>query len=296
MGFPWPDGRRVAVALTWDVDGESAHYVRFPERAKNQLSELHQRLFGPQVGIWRVLGLLERHGVPGTFYIPSYTAMIHPEIVRAIVRAGHPIGLHGHLHEQLETLDEQEENDVMRVSKGILSELCGYTPTLYRAPAWELNRRTPEILVRHGCRSDSSLMDDEIPYALDTPAGPLIEIPIQWALDDAEFWAHSRANRDKALADPETALAFWRGEFDGFYQDGCCYVLTLHPFVSGRPTMIAALERLVEHIKGFSDVWWTTMEEITAHAERLLSEGKLAHRQSPPGEPVRSPVMSLRPS
>jgi peptidoglycan-N-acetylglucosamine deacetylase len=287
MGFPWPNGQRVAVALTWDVDGESAQYVRFPERAKHQLSELHQRLFGPQVGVWRVLRLLERQGVPGTFYIPSYTAMIHQDVVRAIVRAGYPIGLHGHLHEQLETLDEQQENDVMLVSKGILSELCGYTPTLYRAPAWELNRRTPEILVRHGCRSDSSLMDDEVPYALDTPAGPLIEIPIQWALDDAEYWAHSRVNRDKALADPETALAFWRGEFDGFYEDGCCYVLTLHPFVSGRPTMIAAIESLIEYIKGFSDVWWTTMEEITAHAEHLLSTGKLAHRQSPPGDPVR---------
>jgi peptidoglycan/xylan/chitin deacetylase (PgdA/CDA1 family) len=287
MAFPWPDNHRMAVCLTWDVDGESAQYVRYPDRARNQLSELHQRLFGPQVGVWRVLRLLEKHGVPATFYIPSYTAMMHPEIVEAFVRAGYPVGLHGHLHETLDTVDEQHENEIMRVSKEILGEQCGYTPTLYRSPSWELNRRTPEILVRHGVRSDSSLMDDEVPYALETPAGPLIEIPIQWALDDAEFWMHSRVNRDKAFANPDTAFAFWRGEFEGFYEDGGCFVLTLHPFISGRHTTMSVVDRIIKHIKGFPGVWWTTMEEVTAHAERLLAAGKLPRRESPPPQPVK---------
>ena len=285
--FPWPDGHRVAVCLTWDVDGESAQYFRFPERAKHQLAELHQRMFGPQVGIWRVLELLERHRLPGTFYIPSYIALIHPEVVDAIRLPGHPIGLHGHLHEALETLTEEQEIAVLSTSKRILGARCGYTPTLYRAPAWELNRRTPEILVRHGCRSDSSLMDDEVPYALETPAGPLIEIPIQWALDDAEYWAHSRVNRDKALSDPETVFRLWSAEFEGFYEEGACFVLTLHPFISGRHAAIQTIERLILHIAGFRNVWWTTMEAVTAHAERLLKEGKLAARTSPPPEPVK---------
>ncbi|MGH7329621.1 MAG: polysaccharide deacetylase family protein [Polyangiaceae bacterium] len=117
----WPNGKVMAVCLTWDVDGESAQYFRFPDRARNQLSELHQRLFGPQVGVWRVLRMLEKHGVPGTFYIPSFTAMMHPEVVKAFVSAGYPVGLHGHMHEAVELLDEQQENEVMRISKEILS-------------------------------------------------------------------------------------------------------------------------------------------------------------------------------
>lgn len=285
-GFPWPDGYRCAVCLTWDVDGETGVYFRFPERARDLLGELHQRLFGPQVGIWRILRMLEEYAVPATFYVPSYISMIHPQVVRAFVEGGYPVGLHGHLHEALETLDEQQESDILILSKRILSGVCGYTPTLYRAPAWELNRRTPELLVRHGCRSDSSLMDDEIPYALETAAGPLVQIPIQWALDDAEYWAHTRTNRDKALADPQTVLSFWRGEFDGFYRDGGCYVLTLHPFISGRHATMATLERLIAYIKGFPDVWWATMEDVTAHAERLLAQGRLPRRRSPLAEPL----------
>lgn len=288
-GFSWPEGYRCAVCLTWDVDGETGVYFRYPERAYNLLGELHQRLFGPQVGVWRILRMLEKHSVPATFYVPSYIAMIHPDVVRAFVQAGYPVGLHGHLHEALETLDEQQEIEVLNRSKAILSSVCGYTPTLYRAPAWELNRRTPELLVRHGIRSDSSLMDDEIPYALETPAGALIQIPIQWALDDAEYWGHTRANRDKALADPQTVFSFWRSEFDGFYRDGSCYVLTLHPFVSGRHATMATIERLIAYIKGFPDVWWATMEDVTAHAEALLAHGKLSRRSSPPPEPLPPP-------
>ncbi len=285
MPFAWPNGNRIAVCLTWDVDGESAQYVRYPDRAKNQLSELHQRLFGPQRGVWRVFDMLQRFGLPGTFYIPSYTAMIHPNVVRTMIANDYPVGLHGHLHESLDTLDEQQEIDVLRTSKAILADLCGYEPTLYRAPSWELNRRTPELLVKHGVRSDSSLMDDETPYALDTPAGPLIEIPIQWGLDDAEYWMHSRVNRDKALAHPDSAFAFWSGEFDGMYRDGACYVLTLHPFISGRHTYMATIERLIKHIMGYPNVWWTTMEAVTKHAEQLLAQGKLPRRTSPPPVP-----------
>jgi len=287
--FAWPKGYRCAVCFTWDVDGETGVYFRFPERARALLGELHQRLFGLQVGVWRILRMLEKHRIPATFYVPSYVAQIHPELVSAFVERGYPVGLHGHMHEALELLDERQENDVLDLSRKILANLCGYTPTLYRAPAWELNRRTPELLVRHGVRSDSSLMDDEVPYAMETPAGPLIQIPIQWALDDAEYWVHTRVNRDKALTDPQTVFTFWRTEFEGFYRDGGCYVMTLHPFISGRHATMATIERLIGYIKSFPDVWWATMEDVTAHAESLLGEGKLARRQSPPAQPLPPP-------
>lgn len=279
----WPDGKRVAVCLSWDVDGEAAQYVRFPERARGQLSELCQRAYGPRVGIWKVFDLLERHGLGATFYVPAHTARMHPDVVRAIVGAGHPLGLHGYLHETLDTLDEETEEAVLRRSQAVLGEIAGYRPAIYRAPSWELNRRTPEILARNGVRSDSSLMDDETPYALDTAAGRLVEIPIHWLLDDAEHWGHSRANRDKAIADPETVLRLWSSEFDGYYESGGCYVLTLHPFISGRFAYMRVVDRLIRHIQGFPGVWWTTLLAVTEWAE---AQPDLPVRRPPPAGPV----------
>ncbi len=279
----WPDGKRVAVCLSWDVDGEAAQYVRFPERARGQLSELCQRAYGPQVGVWKVLDLLQRHGLPATFYVPGYTARLHPDVVRAIVAAGHPLGLHGYLHETLDTLDEEQEEAVLRRSQAILGELAGYRPAIYRSPSWELNRRSPAILARNGVRSDSSLMDDERPYAIDTGSGRLIEIPIHWLLDDAEHWGHTRANRDKAIADPDAVYRLWSTEFDGYYESGGCYVLTLHPFISGRWAYMRVVERLVRHIQGCPGVWWTTLAAVTEWAE---AQPDLTLREPPAAAPV----------
>lgn len=273
----------MAVCLTWDVDGEPAQYVRFPERAANQLSELHQRMYGPNIGLFKVLRLLDKYGVPGTFYMPSYTAQLHPEAAREIVRHGFPIGLHGHLHESLDSLDAEQEEAVLVRSREVMGEFLGYAPTLYRAPSWELNRRTPELLRRHGVLSDSSLMDDEVPYWLKTEGGALLEVPIQWILDDAEHWNHSRANRDKAIADPDTVFRLWSAEFDGYYRSGGCYVLTLHPFISGRWAYMAVVERLIRYIRGFPGVWWTTIDEVTDWARR---QPDLARRTSPSPTPM----------
>jgi len=285
--FPWPGNSRVAVCLTWDVDGESAHYARAPERARNQLSELHQRAYGPRRGIWKVLSLLRKHSIPGTFYVPAYTAGIYPDVMKAIVECGHPIGLHGYMHETLDTLDKCAEEEVLVRAKTILTRVAGYEPTLYRAPSCELNRWTPELLVRHGILSDASLMDDDVPYALETNAGPLVEVPFQWLLDDYPFWGFSRLNRDKSIADPEAVFNIWKHEFDGAYGSGGCFVLTLHPFISGRWTCLYALECLIEYAKMRPDVWWTTVADVTQHARTLLEEGRLERRSSPPPEPVR---------
>lgn len=279
----WPNGHRVAVCLTWDVDGEPAQYVRFPERAAGQLSELHQRMYGPNIGVFKVLRLLDKYGVPGTFYMPSYTAQLHPEVTREIVRLGFPLGLHGYLHESLDTLNAEQEEAVLLRSREVLGEFLGCAPTLYRAPSWELNRRTPELLRRYGVLSDSSLMDDEVPYWLTTTGGELLEVPIQWILDDAEHWNHSRANRDKAIADPETVFRLWSTEFDGYYQSRGCYVLTLHPFISGRWAYMTVVERLVQYMRGFPGVWWTTVDHVTDWARQ---QPELTRRSSPAPTPI----------
>ena len=55
---------------------------------------------------------------------------------------------------------------------------------------WELNERTPALLVEYGFRFDSSLMDDDRPYLLDTGNGRLAELPVHWMLDDWEQYAY----------------------------------------------------------------------------------------------------------
>lgn len=275
----------MAVCLTWDVDGESAPYARMPDQAKKQLSELHQRRYGPTLGMPKILEMLKRHHLKGTFYIPSYIAGLYKEMTLTIAEEGHALGLHGHLHESMDDLSEKEEEAVLTKSLEIFTKLLGQAPKIYRSPSWELNRWTPDLLIKYGILSDSSLMDDEKPYVLQTEKGSIIEVPIQWLLDDAEYWMHTRNTREKPIADPETVLRIWRKEFDGYYQSGGCFVLTLHPFVSGRWVYMDAVERFIQYMKGFPNIWWTTVDQVTEYALQQQKEGKLVVKTPSPPRP-----------
>jgi hypothetical protein len=103
--FPaWPGDAEVAVALTFDVDGEAPWLSEGPGYAR-RLTMLSQGRFGPARGLGRILGLLAELDVMATFYVPGHTADQHPGAVEAIVAAGHEVGHHGYLHRGTDGLD-----------------------------------------------------------------------------------------------------------------------------------------------------------------------------------------------
>ena len=51
--------------------------------------------------------------------------------------------------------------------------------------------------------------------------------------------------------------------------EGGCFVLTMHPFLTGRPSRAAALDRLLERMQAIDGLWIATLGEIAAHVETL---------------------------
>src|ERR1700682_6479346 len=80
----WPGNARVAVCLSFDVDNES-YLLAAGETSPNTLSTGD---FAAQTGLPRVLRLLDRHHVPASFFIPAVSALLHPEMVPAILKNG----------------------------------------------------------------------------------------------------------------------------------------------------------------------------------------------------------------
>lgn len=269
--IPWPDGARCAVVLSFDIDGEAGLLGPRREHQK-RLSALSQAAFGPQVGVPRILELLKRHTLPASFYIPGYTAELYPHRVEAIKEAGHEIGHHGYLHERLDELaSEAEEEEILQKTVEVLQKITGEVPVGYRAPWWEINPGTPALLKRHGFLYDSSLMGNDAPYYIPAGEGRLLELPVTWLLDDWEQYAYSAAPRyGYAIEEPDKVFRLWAAEFEGLYEFGGCFMLTMHPQLTGRASRIRALEQLIRHIRGFPRVWWTTSRAI---AEFWTREG-----------------------
>lgn len=257
--FLWPAGRRCAAMLCFDVDGETTALSENPALASRR-TLMSQCEYGPKIGVPRLLGLLAHLGVPATFFVPGYIAERHPRMVAAIIAHGHEIGLHGYLHEKLAQLDEAEEEAILVRSIEILTQLTGVRPAGYRAPWFELNPWTPALLARHGVEYGASAMGDDVPYF---HSNGLVEIPGQWLLED---WEQFAFNADPAWGFiPENCAKvfdLWWREFEAMHEFGCCFVLTLHPWLSGRPSRVRLLEDLLTAMQAKGGVWFARGREL----------------------------------
>lgn len=106
----WHGPARPEVALTFD-DGPSPHTTP------------------------RVLAALAGGGARATFFLVGRKAVLHPQLVRAIVDAGHEVGLHGYEHDRLFSLrgSDHVARDIRR-TQAVLEQAGAPTPTLFRPP------------------------------------------------------------------------------------------------------------------------------------------------------------------
>jgi peptidoglycan/xylan/chitin deacetylase (PgdA/CDA1 family) len=269
----WPHGHRAAASFTFDVDAESAVLSASPGSEARAGIMSHQS-YGPLVGVPRILGILERHGVTATFFVPGYTAERYPRVVRHIVEAGHEVAHHGYLHEPLADVDAETEAGYLDRGLETLERVAGVRPVGYRAPMWEPTWNTPRLLAERGFLYDSSLMDADVPYEL-TVSGvrgvsSVVEIPIQWALDDWEQYCFLPGISGEGLIEsPTKAEEIWTLELDALRDVGGCFVLTNHPFLTGRPSRAAVLDRVISRALGHGDVWVASMRQIAEHVRGL---------------------------
>ena len=286
-GFRWPDGVRAAACFTFDVDAESAILFDHPEAAA-WLDVMSHQAYGARTGIARLLRILDRRAIRATFFIPGYSAERWPGICRAIRDAGHEIAHHGYLHEGAHGATPADEE--ARIARGLtsLDEILGVHPTGYRGPNWEMTYETPAILARRGFVYDSGLMDADHPYVLATSPDPgaptLVELPGHWALDDWEAYNYLPGiTGSGVISSPADVLARWTLELEALVDEGGLFMLTNHPFVSGRASRAVALERLIERAQAIDGLWIATAAEIAAHVATLGLEPVVHRRPILPG-------------
>ena len=256
---PWPGGAEVAVALTFDVDGEAPWLSEGPEY-ENRLTMLSQGRFGPARGVSRILDLLAGLDVPATFYIPGHTADQHPGVVEAILAAGHEVAHHGYLHRGTDGLDAAGQRAELEDGLTALGKL-GVRPDGYRSPGWELTPQTLDLLAELGFRYDSSLMADDRPYWVTSGTQPLLELPGHWSLCDWPYFGWT-SYHGGLLADPDGVARSWLAEYESARRDGRAVTYTMHPEAIGRGYLALMLERVITGIAGQGRPWFATHAQI----------------------------------
>lgn len=258
------------MALTFDVDAESIWLGRDPENARRP-GVLSQGTYSPRVAVPAILELLLRERVPATFFIPGLDADNHPDTVGAIYRAGHEIGHHGYEHVRADPNDPTGEDRSFMRAIDSLTRLAA-RPVGFRSPSWDFTGKTLELLKRERFLYSSNFMDDLACYR--HPESDLVELPVQWILDDAPFFLFGLGSNQRPIQPASHALEIWNEEFEGLYErGGLPYVLTMHPQLIGRPSRLRALAELIRFIKGHDAVWFATCRQIAEVAGTQLPRG-----------------------
>jgi peptidoglycan/xylan/chitin deacetylase (PgdA/CDA1 family) len=262
----WPNGARVAVALTFNVSNSANQLAR----GDTAVVAMTGGEFGAAQGLPRVLDLLDRHNVPATFFVAGVADLVDPQMVPEIVkRKRHEIGLLGWSDENVATLDAAEESRLLTRAIERVTASAGRKPVGARGPSGTISPHTFGVLKQLGLLYDSSLQARDDPYEVlleGRPSG-VVELPNNVYRNDQRFLTSARTGPG-LLPSPELIFETFRDDFEVAYQEGTLFVLTLHPHVVGMRSRIIYLDRLVHHIKGKPGVWFATGEQIARYIKK----------------------------
>jgi peptidoglycan/xylan/chitin deacetylase (PgdA/CDA1 family) len=256
----WPGGARCCVTLSFDADHETIP-LRDADESPMRIS---QGQYGNRQGIPRIRALLKRHGIPATFFYPAVSALLHPAEVRGVADEGHEIGIHSWIHEANTKLPPGVERDLTLRAADTLEKISGRRPVGMRTASWDFSVDTMSIIKEMGLLYDSSLMADDDAYELMDGGEPtgIVELPPEWIRDDAVYFNMVRFSALRPYTAPSAVEEIFRAEFDGAYEEGGMFLLTMHPHVIGHRSRIALLDRLVQYIRNRPGVWFATHEQV----------------------------------
>lgn len=272
FGLAWPNRSPVAVSLTFDVDAEAGLLGDSPTFAR-RLTSLSEGRFSVNRGVPRILELLARHHIKASFFVPGHTADCHPGLVEQLLKAGHEVGHHGHLHLRSDKVSVQEQLDEMQRGFEALQRAGAPKPAGYRSSSWELTPETFDMLIEHGFAYDSSCMGDDRPYFETWNGQQILELPVHWSLDDWPMFGWGIDNGGN-YTHPRTLADVWLAEYESARREGRHTTFTMHPEVIGRAARFEQLERFIERLVNDGDVWFARLDEVAAHVAPQLKKTK----------------------
>jgi peptidoglycan/xylan/chitin deacetylase (PgdA/CDA1 family) len=272
----WPNDIRVGVCLTFDVDGPLIwrSKVRVNPKFGNPVC-VSLGEFGPEVAVPRILTLLDRYDIPACFFIPGGTIEEYPDMVKSVHERGHEIGFHSYSHVNPADLSFEDQRADFERGLDLFEKTFKARPYGYRSPAADMDDKTWELLDEFDFVYDTTMMKTDFPYIRRMKKNNIVVLPMHWMLDD---WPHFGWNMYPSfpyqanIQSQEAVFEIWRGEFDGMYSldEGCVYTLCMHPQLMGRASRLFMLERLIQHIRQFPNVWIAKPIDLARAAQQAL--------------------------
>lgn len=248
----WPNGARVAV---WVIPNVEHFHIEIGNEAPD-IRNHSRRDYGNRVGVWRIMEVLQKHGVRGTVALNAEVARFYPRIMEEMTRLKWELMGHGLTNStRLIGLAEERETAIIAEARAAI-EQWGQKMRGWLGPGLSETWRTIDLLRAQGVEYVADWVNDDLPYRMNNG---LYSIPYSIELNDMPLF-----NMPSIAIDE-----FYRRiceTFDVLYEEGArngrVMAIALHPFLIGAPHRIRTLDRALTHIAAHGKVWFATGSEI----------------------------------
>jgi peptidoglycan/xylan/chitin deacetylase (PgdA/CDA1 family) len=261
----WPGGARVAlwvtVSLEWfplDQKGQPFKPLGSLQTAYPDLRHYTLRDYGNRVGIHRVMKALDKYAIKASVAVNAAVGARYPSLVGECGARGWEILGHGLDMDHLHYEGMKDEKALISKSLEVLrkhSKVRGWL-----SPAKSESKETLDLLAEEGIDYVCDWVNDDLPYEVLTRTKNLFAMPHSADIDDATILIGMHHDEDEFR---DQVI----DQFEVLHQEsqthgGRVMAISLHPWVTGQPYRIGALESALAHIMRHPGVWPATGAEI----------------------------------
>jgi hypothetical protein len=261
MSLPagWPEGKPLAVSVSVMLEGwtdDSAPGIGpMGNPLKAGVLDLQARSwaeYGPKVGAWRLLDILERLNVQSVFYVSGILAERYPDLMKAIATARHAVAAHGWGQNIIPSYQtaEEETRDLERCTTAI-AQAAGQRPTGWLSPRCTPSSRTSELLAKSGFDWHADFFDSDLPYRHSTAGGTIAAVPFTMEVNDMPLYV-------RYGAEPEAFTRIFErivGNWPRLGRPAACLDITVHAHVFGRPFGAIEFMNCLEAARRYDWAW-----------------------------------------
>jgi peptidoglycan/xylan/chitin deacetylase (PgdA/CDA1 family) len=264
----WPDGARVALWVIPNIEIFALDETMpgGPGGSNGRIPDVHTwaiRDYGARVGIFRHMEVLSKHGIRATVALNSEVCDQYPEIIEdARALDWDYMGHNQSNTRRLNNIPPETERDVVLSTLSRIEEATGVKPAGWLGSGLQETWNTLDHLIEGGCSYVADWVNDDQPYMMDIDGKSLVSLPYSAQIND----------KPQIEAFNRTAAEFGqmiRDQFDVLYregeQSGRVMAISLHPYITGVPHRIGALDDALAYICSHDHVWKATGREITDH-------------------------------
>ena len=270
----WPGHARVAVSLKLMHEWESTPRPTGRSGSGAGSANTHDyfalcaREYGFKEGIWRLMDVLDKHGVRTTVMGSGLAAELWPDSFRELVQRGHEVASHGWdqcIHPpQFKSRDE--ERDAIRMTLAAIEMATGKRPTGHMSQGPRPTAHTLELVAEEGLVWDADYQDCDIPYVMNVNGRKVVSVG--YAKPDF-------TDNDIAPLGLAGGLQQLTDQFDAVYEESAKHPMkffyAMHVHKVGTPGMAKMLDKFIQHAKRHEGIWFCSCGDI---ADFWLANGR----------------------